>query len=157
MPKLQPSRRLKALNALLSAIAPEDTENRTEISKAVDFFLDEVDASEDSDSHIIDCARSIFQLHLQGYRDCIGLAFWEVTDLEGEPLWMRAAFLSKLNELAGYSKATLLICGLQEACRKGAAFWSKAAWKRFEEARNHLDEIALTWHRKGCDLTLIYF
>ncbi len=155
MNRVTPAERLRAFNSILTAINPNDPRKINEVQKAVDFFIDEIEAELESVSDLPVLAKDIVSMHTES-GGAFGLCFLAIGASETEPLWLRASFLKKLEELEGFNNATIVIFGLEEAFGKDGKYWTQKLKDRFEETKDYLDNLAANWQQKGCRLNILY-
>jgi hypothetical protein len=154
MPMTSPVQRLQRLNAMLTALNPKNKGDASEIHKAVDFFIKEVEA-EATPAGFPEFAKEILKIHT---RDQVSsnIAFWSI-DLENkEPLWLHASFMDQLEALAGQNPATLVIYGLQDSVVYGEKYWTEKLEKRYAETRDFFESIAAEHQAINSTLNLIY-
>lgn len=155
MAKSSPVQRLRTLNSLLTAMNSCGAETAQEIQKAVDFFIDEIQINNPGFQEFPDFAREILNIHTRN-NSKFGLCFWCVDVSEHEPLWLRTAFVNKLESLNDFRNATMVIYGLQDTVVDDKQYWTQKMDIRYLEIRNYLESIAAECQKKGCRLNLIY-
>ncbi|MCG8524978.1 MAG: hypothetical protein MI748_01245 [Opitutales bacterium] len=155
MAKPSPTQRLRTLNSLLTSINPSRAERAVEISKAVEFFIHEEVDENSQPLPFPHLAQRILDIHLQHSKD-FGLKFWAIEDSEKEMLWLRSAFLEKLESIKHYSVVTLVVFGLQDTVVEDDKYWTKKVEERYQQIRDYLEQVAADWQSPGGKLSIIY-
>jgi hypothetical protein len=156
MAKPTPVQRLRNLNSLLSVLHPSCEAMQTvEILKAVEFYILELEQLESEQEQVSRCAEDILRIHAGG-SDPQALCFWTISGMEQELLWLRAAFLDKLESVRQFQRATVVVFGLDQVAQPEQKYWTQKCEAAFNELRDYLDQVAAGWQPKGCHLNLIY-
>lgn len=156
MAKTSPVQRLRALNSLLSVISPSGPEQAREVRKAVEFYIDELKELKAEDATFSQFAEDILNIHVRGSPQGEALCFWTIDVQEQELLFLRAAFLQKLESLKHFRRSTVVVFGLQETVFREQKYWTKKIQSEYNEIRNYLEAVAAGWQPKGFHLNLIY-
>ena len=72
-----------------------------------------------------------------------------------EPLWVRAELIEHMKQLAGYSRALLLISGLRESFPHGRQ-QLKRRQKEYQEAISLIEDLAREWSTPHAHLTILH-
>ena len=85
-----------------------------------------------------------------------GFAHLDLSLKPFDPLWVRAAFVKSLKNLAGYEDALLVVSGLRISLCPEGKYWTRRVQNRYENALSYIDDLAAKWSTPNTTLTVLY-
>jgi len=148
--------RLHLLNSLFPLLTGEDLYLAKHIEQTINFAstgdLDNPGQQDEFNEALV----KLLQQYLTRDQN-FGFYHWEANagNRSFDPLWAREEVITGLKEIAGFPKAMFFGTGLRISVKGAKKNWTTKLDSEYEEAVEHIRNLAAYWTTKNSELTLV--
>ena len=148
--------RLHLLNTLFPLLTGEDLYLAKQIEHTINFASTGNPEEPGNQAHFNKAIVQLLEKYLTREQN-FGFFHWEafLNDRDWDPLWARLEVISGLKQVAGFQKAMFFGTGLRSSIQGSQKSWSPKLDREYEEAVQHVRDLAAYWTTKNSQLTVI--
>ncbi len=148
--------RLHLLNTLFPLLTGEDLYLAKQIQHAINFSVTGDPETQGDSTQFNQALFRLLQKYL-GENTNFGFHHWNAAkdNRPFDPLFARQEVIAGLKEIAGHKKSMFIATGIRDSIQGSKKRWSPKLDREYEEAIDHIRQLAARWTTTNSNLTLI--